>query len=359
METLFVSIFGEEECGKSCFLTTMSWELRRRLPKQFGLSFTDADTVSNQALNVYEDRLFLNPQANDLIPVNQLIPTAPQNSGLYDLVTLNDQQITYPRPFLFAVSPRENHPRFSQRDRLARLVCSYDNAGAYFRPGEEVPTRLDTRHLSHARFLFFLFDPTQDPRFLALLNQARDRSAQIAASRVSRQERILLEAAARIRRHTGLSPRDKHNRPLTVVVTKFDVWSSLVGRPDLVEPWFHVGDLVGLDLNRIDTISGEVRDLMLSVCPEVVNAAESFAPSVTYMPVSSLGRTPLPAKGDGTPASIRPRDIRPTWVTVPLLQGLSRRFPRLVPVVKRKPWHEPPSLTAAVNSFRSNALPDI
>jgi hypothetical protein len=358
METLFVSIFGEEECGKSSFLTTMAWELRRRLPKQFGLSFTDADTISNQALNEYENGLFLNPQANDLVPVNQLIPKTPQSGGLYDLVTLDNQQVSYPRPFLFAISPRENHPRFSDREQLARLVCLYDNAGARFRPGEDYPTHPDTQHLLHARFLLFLFDPTQDPRFLALINRGRDRSAPIVPSRASRQDMILLEAAARIRRHTGLSPRDKHNRPLTVVVTKFDLWSSLIDKPDLVEPWLHVGELVGLDLNRIEKISGEVRDLMASVCPEVVNAAESFAPSVTYVPVSALGRFPAQEAGDGTLASIRPRDIRPTWVTVPLLHALCRGFSRLVPIVKRKPWHEPPSLTASGDSIRCNALPD-
>jgi hypothetical protein len=358
METLFVSIFGEEECGKSWFLTTMTWELRRRLPKQFGLSFTDADTISNQVLIGYENELFLNAKANDLVPVNELIPKTPQSGGFYDLVTLDNQQVAYPRPFLFAVSPRENHPRFSNREHLARLLCHYDSAGARFRPGEDSPTHPDAHHLLHAHFLFFLFDPTQDPRFLALLNRGRDRSAQVVASRTTRQDTILMEAAARIRRHTGLSARHKHNRPLTVVVTKFDVWSSLIDQPDPVEPWLHVGELVGLDLNRIEKMSGEVRDLMASVCPEVVNAAESFAPSVTYVPVSALGRSPAPEAGEGALASIRPRDIRPTWVTVPILHALCRRFSGLVPIARRKPWHEPPSLTASGDSIHCNALPD-
>jgi hypothetical protein len=358
METLFVSIFGEEECGKSWFLTTMTWELRRQLPKRFRLSFTDADTISNQALNQLENGLFFNPQANDLAPLNQLIAKTPQSRRIYDLVTLDNQQVYYPRPFLFAVTPQENHPRFSHREQLARLVCLYDNAGARFRPGEDSPTHPDTQHLSHARFLFFLFDPTQDPRFLALINRDRDRSAQIVASRASRQDTILLEAAARIRRHTGLSAREKHNRPLTVVVTKFDLWSSLIDKPHLVEPWLHVGELVGLDLNRIEKISGEIRDLMASVCPEVVNAAESFAPSVTYVPVSAVGRSPAQDTGDVTLTSIRPRDIRPTWVTVPLLHALSRRFSGLVPIARRKPWHEPPSVTASDDSIHCNALPD-
>src|SRR4051812_44270105 len=45
MEPLFVSILGTPSCGKSYFLSSMIWELRRILPEQFALSFADADTV--------------------------------------------------------------------------------------------------------------------------------------------------------------------------------------------------------------------------------------------------------------------------------------------------------------------------
>src|SRR4029077_19265472 len=53
-EQFFVSILGTPACGKSYFLTAMTWELRRVLPEYFALSFIDADTVANRTLNEYE-----------------------------------------------------------------------------------------------------------------------------------------------------------------------------------------------------------------------------------------------------------------------------------------------------------------
>ena len=97
---------------------------------------------------------------------------------------------------------------------------------------------------------------------------------------------------------------------------------------------------------------------MMEVCPEVVVAAENFAPTVTYMPVSALGRCPVSNSKHQGLASIRPRDIRPIWVTVPLLYVLCRGLPGMIPVLKRKPWHEEPSKPASPRSVRQNALPD-
>jgi hypothetical protein len=44
-EPFFVSIVGAPASGKSHFLAAMTWELRRRLPAEFGLGFTDADAA--------------------------------------------------------------------------------------------------------------------------------------------------------------------------------------------------------------------------------------------------------------------------------------------------------------------------
>jgi hypothetical protein len=155
-----------------------------------------------------------------------------------------------------------------------------------------------------------------------------------------------------------LSQNAKHNRPLTVVVTKFDVWSHLLEKGDLLEPSLHVGELVGLDMDRIERVSQRLRQIMLDVCPEVVAAAESFAPSVNYLPVSALGRCPRTDSSSGKLSSIRPRDIRPIWVTIPLLHWACRALPGLVGVVRRKPGHEEAAAAAARHAVRQNALPD-
>ena len=46
-----------------------------------------------------------------------------------------------------------------------RALGLYDNAGEHFLPGRDTLGSPVTRHLARSRVLFFLFDPTQDPRF--------------------------------------------------------------------------------------------------------------------------------------------------------------------------------------------------
>ena len=232
METVFFSVFGEQGCGKSYFLASMVWELRRLLPRVFGLAFADADPILNRVLNEYENQLFLNPCANAVVPLSELIPNTAARGDLLDAVAHGDHRVHYPCPFAFSLSPRENHPRYRHRARLARLLCTYDNAGERFHPGVDSALQPDTLHVARSRFLFFLFDPIQDPRFVGLLNQDRPRADQVVPLRSSRQDLILQEMAGRIRRHTGVSQREKHKRPLTVVVTKFDLWRHLVQKPE-------------------------------------------------------------------------------------------------------------------------------
>jgi hypothetical protein len=358
METVFVSILGEEACGKSFFLATMAWELRRLLPKLFAILFSDADPVSNRILNEYEKELFLNARTDEFIPLGDLIRKTQEQGELYDAVKYGNQDVFYPRPFLFCLIPKEGHPRVSNAQNLARLLCLYDNAGEHFRPGKDSTTDPGTQHLARSRLLLYLFDPTQDPRFLKLCNQGRVPGTTISGPRSSRQELVLHEAASRIRRYTGLPQNAKHDRPLTVVVTKFDVWSHLFEKHESLDPWLHVGDLVGLDLNRIDRVSQQLRRIMLDVCPEVVAAAEGLAPSVTYLPISALGKSPQAGRNGGNLASIRPSDIRPTWVTVPLLNWACRSLPGLIGSVRRKPGHEQSSEINLTTGIRQNSLPD-
>ena len=73
----------------------------------------------------------------------------------------------------------------------------------------------------------------------------------------------------------------------------------------------------------------------MKYCPETVAAAESFAKDITYIAVSSLGSQVELDPNSGLPG-IRPRNIRPHWVTVPLLYSISRVLPALVPRLIRR-----------------------
>jgi hypothetical protein len=352
-EPVFVSILGMPACGKSFFLTAMTWELRQVLPQQFALSFADADPTSNRNLNDYEELLFLNPRSDELIPLADLIRKTELQGELYDTVMYGNQSVSYPRPFLFLLQPQEGHLGYGGNHRQGRVLCLYDNAGEHFQPGRDSTSSPVTQHLARSRLLMFLFDPTQDQRFRKKCLEGDNAAAGILGNRSSRQEAVLHEAAARVRRYTGLPHNVKHTRPLIVVVTKHDAWRHLLGDQDMAEPWIKSGSIVGLDLDKVERRSQEVRELMMRLCPEIVTAAESFAHQVGYVPVSALGSTPVPDAQTGNLA-VRPRDIQPTWATVPLLYGLCRWLPGTIPGLKRKQGRGEP---AAVRT-KVNQLPD-
>jgi hypothetical protein len=335
MEPSFVSILGGPACGKSYYLTALTWELRRLLPVQFALSFTEADTVSNRSLSENEEALFLNPRAQDLVPLADLIRKTELQGELYDTVMYGDQAVSYPRPFLFTVQPLEKHPHFRLADKMARTLCLYDNAGEHFLTGQDSTASPVTHHMAYSKLLLFLFDPTQDQRFRSLCQTGQADSGTTAAVRTSRQESTLLEAAARVRRYTGLPQNAKHPRPLIVVVTKLDAWRHLLADKDFWEPWVAKDKIAGLELEKIERRSQETRALLFKVCPEVVHAAEGFAQHVSYIPASALGQIPE-LDPQTKNLAIRPGAIKPIWVTVPLLYGFCRWLPGLIPGLKRK-----------------------
>lgn len=339
LEPLFMSIFGAPGSGKSFLLASMTWQLRQIMGAKFLMSFSDADPVLNRQLNEYEDALFLNAKPNELFPLAGLIRKTEEQGELYDTVAYGSQTVQYPRPFLFTMQPQTGHPNAGDPARTGRVVCLYDNAGESFQPGKDVVGSPVTRHMAHSRALFFVFDPTQDNRF-------RDRMSDTSAATVpdamrqSRQEPVLQEAAARIRRHAKLRQTEKHNRPLIVILTKYDLWMHLL-EPLLSdeidgEPWkpvaksLHAGaPLHAIDVPRIERMSQVLRTLLLRLCPEVVAAAESFAREVVFLPSSAVGWS---AEVDGSSGmmSIRPAETRPVWATIPFLYALYRWSPGLI-----------------------------
>src|SRR6185312_6140025 len=112
------------------------------------------------------------------------------------------------------LQPQDDHRNAQNSAKLARTVCLYDNAGESFQPGKDSAAAPVTRHMAQSRVLFFVFDPTQDARFQRLISQ--DETAAAPTIRTMRQEPILQEAIARIRRFAGLKQSDKHKRPLVV-----------------------------------------------------------------------------------------------------------------------------------------------
>jgi hypothetical protein len=343
IQPLFLSILGAPASGKSYFLTCMTWLLRKTLPQMFSMSFGDADPTSNRSLNEYEERLFLNQNQDQLAALDK---TALEGD-LYNNVSFNGQSVSYPRPFVFSLKPTDGHPNHAAISRLSRAICLYDNAGEHFLPGQDTASSPVTRHLALSRVLFFLFDPTQDPRFRQACAGKSQDPQMLDRARTSRQETILLEAADRVRRYAGLAQNAKHQRPLIIVVTKFDAWCSLVGGKDIGNPWIETPfeNLHAMDLVGIEEMSTRIRSLLNRLTPELVSAAENFAENVIYIPVSSIGRSPEIDAKSGL-LGIRPRDLQPIWVEVPLLYAMAQWMQGIIPIANppsNAPKTSPPS----------------
>ncbi len=318
MEPMILSIIGAPASGKSHFLAAMTWEMRRILAERFSIAFNDADPDFNRALNEYEEMLFLPPDQNSLVTIRK----TELEGELYRQITIGQQTVTLPRPFLFTMRYGEQaDPSLAGR---VRLLCMYDNAGEHFQPGMDTTAAPGTQHLARSRVLMFVFDPTQHPRLREQCRQVSDDPQLQGTLPTSRQETILLEAVARIRRHIGIDSHSKHDKPLLVLLSKADIWGKLAGIDVNEEPlvWQKTpaGDRTSsaVDLQRIKHTSAKLRQFLLTHAPNVITAAEDSFRHVIYMPISSLGAAPGIDAATGM-LGIPSKDVKPKWVTAPLL----------------------------------------
>ncbi len=336
---LFVSVIGAPKSGKSYLLATLTWELRRSLNNEFGFAFTDADATMNISLQENEEKLFL-PQDPDAYV--RLEKTQGEGDQFYNAVNFNGQITLYPKPFIFSLRALDHNPLSQNAQNSGRSIILYDNAGEHFQPGSEQVNAPTTQHMARSDCIFFVFDPTKDPRFRSKVSST-DPQVQPGAE-LQRQDVILNEVARRVRRYLGLSQRDKYKGLFIVIVGKMDIWGNLLSinlrQPPYVQSQKHA--VTGLDVGHVEDVSFSLRALLQQTCPEVVSAAEDFAADVSYMPISAQGHSPTLMDADGNfptaedlkPNSprrklffnrIRPADIKPVWVNVPFLYTLARR----------------------------------
>ena len=334
---LFISIVGSPASGKSYFLATMTWQLRSLLPRA-SLSFSDADPTANSALMEYEQTLFLNPNPDRPTAIRK---TEPNDSRLHKNITLDGVPVRLPVPLQFTVWPTSGHPNFTKPHRVGRVVVCYDNAGEACLPQPAEVYDLNSmvvRHLAESGVLLMLFDPAQDPRFKShcrgddpqLEHGMRPNSSQTA--HLIRQEMILKEAAVRMRSYLGMSQRQRTTKPLVVVLTKFDMLAEAAGVSIDTEPYEGVDGKspFRMDIARVERTSRAIEGLFREICPEFAATAESLSEIVHYIPVSSFGcnseyvKQVDSEKRDTSFCGIRPCNIHPKWVTVPLMYCMTK-----------------------------------
>ncbi|RLS79449.1 MAG: hypothetical protein DWI03_01835 [Planctomycetota bacterium] len=318
----FASVFGSPKSGKSYLLASMIHRLRKLLPKSFAIDFSDADPQANAVLHEYEDELFAHGKPDDLVHLKKTDVTG----DWYHEVTYGEKRILYPKPFFFQISPVGSHPYAAKPASVARTLCVYDNAGESFQPGADRPDNPVTQHLAKSNCLMFVYDPAQEPEFRKhLQNISEDEQVRDPAV-LSRQEVLLAEVARRVKSYRGLAVNARHDRPLLVLVNKYDAWQKLLGRERLPDPWtMHpTGGFAVLRPDMIQGASAAIRQMLHEYMPAVVATAESFVePSrIVYVPVSATGGPPQ--RGPDNGYWHRAGSINPMWAEVPMLYALSQ-----------------------------------
>ncbi len=302
------------------------------LPSIFNVNFTDSDTECNQILNDYEEQLFFYPDESRFVKLAKTDVVG----DWYSTIRVDEQLISYPKPFFFDVTPNKQHDNVVKRRNISRMICVYDNAGESFLPGADTVANPVTRHLGRAEGWLYCYDLTQDPRLRSALAGKTDDHQVTESPVTSRQEVILNEMINRIRRYSQLGRQGTTDKPLIVVCTKFDAMRSAMDMDNMPSPWLKTskGKTV-LDISTIKRVSNKIRKLLDKYCPELVAASDSVSKNVFFVPVSATGTSPEkdPETGD---YMMRTDQLKPSWCEVPVMLMMALRAPSLIPAAVRK-----------------------
>lgn len=342
---LFLSIFGRAKAGKSYFLASMARQMETTVSQRFGLGVTEPHTPSNALLRRYKNALFNHPNPDAFVTLPK---TEIAGADWYRIVRHGGDDLRqYPRPMFFQIAPTGLHPHADDPLRYTRTICLYDNAGEHFEPGYAKPNNPETQHLSRSSALLFVFDPTQEPAFVA---ECRGKSSdpqfeQNADDRlmdkvIDPQDVILSTADQNVKMWLGRELAAPLDVPLVVVVAKYDAWSHMA-KGGL--PRFYTGRendmsvIHGFRAGVVDSVSDSIRSLLLRLCPAIVTAAERFSSNVRYVPTTATGCGPQFAGSDEQGRArygFRKGGIEPSWTEVPFLWILDQLTTGLIPLVK-------------------------
>lgn len=332
---IFISVVGAPKSGKSHFLTTMVYQLRRELPFAFGYSWTEADSRDLKVFLDYERALF--GGTGDQLT---FVKKTEEEGELYNMPRIDGVDVKLPKPFIFSIRPSDA----AQGHRGGEVVM-YDNAGESFEYLHESNGECVTQHLQHASAVLFALDPLQDTSVRQRLSAVSSDPQLTTAAYSFPQERILNETINRIRRHRNL-----YDQPLPVILLvcaqKYDVWRPLVSA-HLIDGFGHKFDAIDhtsveidpltrvgrLDVDEINRISLLVRGFLNDFNPQFVALAEANFLRVRYFPVSALGTSPEYDNDGSKLLKVRASRLQPFRVSHPLLWLLhrSKLVPRLPP----------------------------
>lgn len=304
-----ISVVGAPGSGKTNLLAAGLWGLAQRA-QDFGLQVVDADPAFNTAIHRNETLLFAteDPAQDVTLPKTDI-----GGSELYRTVRIAGADEMVPKPSFFLV-------RRVDEAKHAIMVL-YDNAGEHFMPGTSVDmAATSTRHLERSSTIIMVFDPLQDQRFRQRYSSGHQAPF---TSGHERQELVFTEAVSRIRRLRGLDPASPISIPIVVALTKADAWADEALGAD----WHEVSlpadasERRAALIARVRAIHERCIAALGATSPEFLNASKALADRVWFVPVSSLGTSPLALPGGGF--RLRARDIRPRWPEMPFVLAMA------------------------------------
>ena len=299
---MVMSVIGAAGAGKSVFLASSMWQCRQVLGRKFGVSFMDLDPVANRWINAYEEKLFFQEDDQTL---QQIEKTDLQASNVCRTVMLDGDSVLLPLPSFFQLR--------TKTDPQSQSLVVYDSAGEHFRAGADTQASAVTLNMLNADVLFFMFDPSADPRFRPML----DHGSGTAHNYAQRQDVLLAEMAARIRRHMGNRSESRLTKPLIFGVSKADLLRQHL--PLDTEIYKKIDDKrYALDFNALRCVSEATEALLNDITPEVTATAHDIASEVWFVPISALGHNPMRE-------GVRPCDIKPLWTELPVVFTLAKK----------------------------------
>ena len=279
--TCFISIVGAPGSGKSCLLGAASWSLRKNAG-QYGCSWVDVEPRLNALLHGYESGLFGSGGA-----MRKPLKTEVSGGDWYHQIKVGSRVDIMPKPMFF---------RIARQGGTSSVIVMYDNAGEHFLPTAENAEPPQTRHLGQAQALVFVFDPRMVH----------------SSEKSQRQELILIETIARIRRFAGVGQNSKLGIPVIIALTKADLWAAKLGI-DLTHPPIAASTIVDLDRSKIEEISLIAQAFISRTFPELMQSLSAFVDTLYWVPCSSMRSTVDSQAGT--------EEIRPqaSWAEVPFL----------------------------------------
>jgi len=328
MSPLFLSILGAPGSGKSFFLAAMIRELQKTLGSKLNVRFQNSNPLGNRLITEYGTSLF--DYSDDESARVKLQKTDIQGDLWYYQTVIDGQDMMLPKSYLYAVQPGRDHAKFEHQDELSRVLCLYDNAGEHFLPGATTGSAPVIDHLGKSEALLFVYDPLQESEFRRRCKgHSEDPQIQHAPFKYPQAD-VLAEAAAHVKKLKKLSATQLYDKPLIVVVQKFDAWQSLVGDSyDVLDKAWGLNSKgqALLDTDLIKTVSLRLQKLLLTIAPAIVNEAQAFCKEVVFIPVTATGLSPMHEgedEGGQLNLMFRPGSLKPRWCELPVLYALRR-----------------------------------